>query len=72
MGRCEKMAPPSLLSTRATKGAFRWRVAMRAPRSCRKARSPVTSRVGRSRPIAAQRAVEVMPSMPFAPRLTST
>ena len=64
------MPPPSLSTTTMVRSSWRTRNAMSAFVSWRNATSPMSNAVGREGSASAMpTAVDVTPSMPFAPRL---
>src|SRR5438105_3963571 len=71
-GRKWKMPPPSLFTQTTESGSRNRAAATRPPRSCSSARSPTSATA--LVPVTAQApaALEMIPSMPFRPRFTST
>ena len=66
------MPPPSLLTTTTTSRRPSRRAASSPPMSCASATSPTRATTGPRAAAATPKAVEIVPSMPLAPRLAST
>ena len=66
------MPPPSLSSSTIVSARPRRRAASSPPTSCASATSPISATTGPLATAAAPNALEIVPSIPFAPRLQST